>query len=128
MNIYFNQKALIYNSEGKFLALKAAYKKFLWDLPGGGVEIPEEHEPGLRREIREETGLEVENIQPIQVHSGHNKEEGFYIILICYSCNALSGDVQLSQEHTEYRWVTKEEFLELEAIPYQKDLVRSLKS
>ena len=126
MNIYFNQKAIIYNNEGKLLALKASYKKFLWDLPGGGVEMPEEHEAALRREIKEETGLEVGDITPIKVNSAYNKEEDFYIIVICYTCETDSMDVVLSEEHSEYRWVTKDEFLKLEAIPYQLDLVKAV--
>lgn len=125
MQIYLNQKAIIYNQEGKILTLRASYKKFLWDLPGGGVEIPEEHEAGLRREIKEETGLEVKDIKPLEVHSAYNTAEDYYVVVICYSCTALQGEVVLSEEHTEYKWVTREEFLTLKAIPYQVDLVRN---
>ncbi len=124
--IYFNQKALVLNSEGKILALKAAYKKFQWDLPGGGVQLPERAIDALRREIREETGLEVDNVEPMKVETAMRDEKDWYIILIVYRCTALSDQVTLSEEHAQYAWVTPEEFLHLDAIPYQRDIVQSL--
>jgi 8-oxo-dGTP diphosphatase len=123
----FHQKAIVVNSEGKFLTLKKSYAKKTWDLPGGAVEIPEEHEVGLRREIREETGLEVgTGIKPLSVSSGYNHEEGEYFLFIGYVVVALSSEVKISSEHTEFRWVTKEEFLQLDATPYLKDFVAAL--
>lgn len=67
--VNFHQKVIILNAEGKFLILKAAYKGEKWDLPGGAVEIPENHEEALRREVREETGLEVEHIIPLKCNN-----------------------------------------------------------
>jgi 8-oxo-dGTP pyrophosphatase MutT (NUDIX family) len=120
----FHQKAIILNSENKFLALRRSYGQKTWDLPGGGVEIPEEHETGLRREIREEAALEIaDEIKPLQVVSGYNKEEDAYYLFIGYVTKAVSMEVTLSPEHTDYCWVTKEEFLQLEVTPYLRDFV-----
>jgi 8-oxo-dGTP diphosphatase len=122
--INFHQKAILVNSENKFLALKKSYGQKTWDLPGGAVEIPEEHETGLRREIREETGIEIDSaIVPLQVVSGYNKEDDEYFLFIGYRAAARKESVTLSDEHTDYRWVTKEEFLQLDATPYLKEFI-----
>lgn len=124
IKINFHQKAIVLNREKKFLALKRSYGAKTWDLPGGAVEIPEEHETGLRREISEEAGIEVgATIKPLEVVSGFNKEENGYYLFIGYVVTALGEKITLSSEHTEYRWVTKEEFLRLDATPYLKEFV-----
>jgi 8-oxo-dGTP pyrophosphatase MutT (NUDIX family) len=123
MNFNFHQKAIILNSDGKFLALKATYKGLLWDIPGGKVELPEETEIALRREIKEETNFEVSNIKPLLVNSAYNKEEDFYVMVIIYLCTAIGDKPILSSEHSEYRWITKQEFLSLDAISYLKEYI-----
>lgn len=50
---------LIRDDEGRILLGRTAYAPRLWNLPGGRVEVPERVPHGLRREVREETGLEV---------------------------------------------------------------------
>ncbi|MBI2056295.1 MAG: NUDIX domain-containing protein [Candidatus Sungbacteria bacterium] len=121
--INFHQKAIVSNREGKFLVLKASYKGLRWDLPGGAVEIPEEHETALRREVKEEAGIDIDNIIPLVVETAYNKDEDNYVLFIGYRCKAVNGDVKLNNEHTEFRWVTKDEFMELETTPYLKDFV-----
>lgn len=124
MKVGFHQKAAVFNKEGKFLAIKRSYGAQTWDIPGGAVEIPEVHEDALRREIREEAGIEVDQIAPLQVKSAYNKEADEYVLFIGYLCFARSSEVHISTEHTEYRWVSKDEFLQMEATPYVKDFVR----
>lgn len=122
--INVHQKAVVVNSENKFLALKKSYGQKTWDLPGGAVEIPEEHEIALRREIREEAGIEIDSVVvPLQVVSGYNKEDDEYFLFIGYRAAVRKESVVLSDEHTDYRWVTKEEFLQLDATPYLKEFV-----
>lgn len=126
--IKFHVKAIVYNSEGKFLALKRSYGGQHWDVPGGGVEIPENHEVALRREVLEETGLEISEIKPLVVDSGYNKEEDAYFLFIGFTCNcdATTSIIKLSNEHTEYQWVNKEKFLVLDATPYLFEFVKHI--
>ena len=122
--IYLHQKAVILNNESKFLVLKALYKGFKWDLPGGALEFPELNDVALKREVKEETGLEIENIVPLDIQTSYNKEQDDYVIFIGYKCVTLPGEITVSSEHSEYAWVTKNEFLQMDATPYLKDFVR----
>jgi 8-oxo-dGTP pyrophosphatase MutT (NUDIX family) len=123
LKVAFHQKAIILNHEGKFLALKASYKGLRWDLPGGGVEIPERAEIALHREIKEETGLEVEDIKPITLETAYNAEEDEYIMFAGYVCRALGDTINVSGEHTEYAWVSVDEWRDLDSIPYLKNFI-----
>lgn len=52
--------AIILNDEGEILLVKHNYGKYNWELPGGGSEQNESAEDTAKREVREETGLEVQ--------------------------------------------------------------------
>lgn len=123
--IHLHQKAIILNNESKFLILKASYKGLKWDLPGGALEFPELHNAALKREVKEETSLDIESITPLDIQTAYNKEQDDYIMFIGYRCAALSGEVIVSTEHSEYAWVTKDEFLQMDATPYLKDFIKN---
>lgn len=122
VEVKFHQKAIIFNQDGKLLALLRSYTNKKWDLPGGAVEIPENHEAALLREIQEETGLVVSGIRPMEVQTA-KADDGSYLIFIGFTCTTDSTAVVLSHEHTDYRWVDVKEFLSLDATQYLKDFV-----
>ncbi len=125
----FLQKAVVFHpKQNKFLALKRAAdarsRSNCWDLPGGNVLFGENHHSSLTREIAEETSLKVKDVHPIQIVT--NCEKQVYYLFIGYSCQAVSSKVKISDEHSEYRWVTKAEFLELVSADFLMDLVKQL--
>lgn len=124
MKTYIAQRAIILRSDKKFLALQAVGKKYPWELPGGGVSIPESLHDGIQREIREETGLTISVFTPFFVDSRHDKKERCYSIFLCYSSNAHTDTIVISKEHSGYKWVSVRQFLLLNAAPYQHDLVK----
>ena len=123
IEVRFHQKAIVLNQEDKFLVLKRAYTNKKWDLPGGAVELPETHQDALCREIKEETGLEITDLQPECVQTADG-DDGTYTLFIGYSCRALSEEVILSPEHTEFSWVSVNEFLNMDATAYLKYFVK----
>ena len=120
-NVRLIQKCLIIDPAGKILALKRSSDDHSrggnWDLPGGGYEQGEQVIEAIKREVFEEAGLTAKNLRPIFVDNHMNVEKGFFAGLnvfgICYECTDWVGEVALSDEHTDYQWVTAEEFAQL---------------
>jgi 8-oxo-dGTP diphosphatase len=79
-----------------------------WECGSGRVEYGEEPEAAVRREAREETGLEVDVLGPVDAfhyYRGLAREEA---VCIAYHCRAREGDVRLSNEHDASQWVPLE--------------------
>lgn len=125
--MFVSQKAFVFNGEGKFLTLfrteTAPTRPNTWDLPGGILETGEDPEEAVRREIREEAGIEVKEVKPLTL-VGEYSMRNDYVITVAYSAHAIEGEVVLSYEHNDYKWVTAEEFMLLESSDKWKDLVQ----
>lgn len=118
-NVKFLQKCIVVNKEGRILALHRdpndARRPNCWDFPGGNYEQGETVEECIKREVWEETSLIVYSCRPIHVASNMGKTyQDINVIALAQLCDKWEGDVVLSDEHTEYRWVNPAEFMELE--------------
>ena len=86
--------------------------KGYWSLPGGIVEAGEKLEDGIRREVREETGLEVEPgpvfeiFERIMPDSGGRPE--YHYVLIDYLCRVVGGRLAPASDVSNAAWVAKE--------------------
>jgi nucleoside triphosphatase len=83
-----------------------------WGLPGGGIEPGETLESALRREIREEVGLEIAQIEPLFFKDGvfpklypDGRREEIYMIFLVFACQSLGQEVRLNEELEAYDWV-----------------------
>ncbi len=111
--VYFGQKAFI-EKNGKVLVLRdplalVAGQSGL-DFPGGKYRWTESLEDGLRREVKEETSLEIEIGKPFFVWTSHRlrlKIKSQPMVYLGYMCRYKSGEIKLSGEHIEYGWVDK---------------------
>lgn len=89
-----------------------------WDFPGGGLDDDEDPTEGIKREVLEETSLKIEPIKVIWKTQA--EVNGNMVEYKVYSVKLLSDEIKLSHEHTEFKWLTKEELLKLKVEPYIK--------
>ena len=77
-----------------------------WYLPGGQLEESERPDEAARREIREETQLEVEDLRLFRAWH-YRRAEGEHAVGITYTCEVPAGtEQQINEEHLAARWVT----------------------
>lgn len=110
--------ALIFHPRSRHVLMVRTHKwSNLWGIPGGKIKGGETAEAALRRELKEETGLEVERIQFQLVQDCIHSPEFYrpaHFLLLNYTCEAVNADgVRLNEEAQEYRWCAMEEALKL---------------
>jgi ADP-ribose pyrophosphatase YjhB (NUDIX family) len=101
--------ALIVDDQDRLLLMKRS-DSGCWGQPGGEVELGEVVETAARREVREETGLEVGEMTLFGVFSGpelfyrYPNGDEVYNVTIVYVIRDWLGEVRLNGEHTNWRW------------------------
>ncbi|MBN2644183.1 MAG: (deoxy)nucleoside triphosphate pyrophosphohydrolase [Desulfuromonadaceae bacterium] len=95
----------------------------LWEFPGGKLEENESPEAGLRRELDEELGLEVE-IEGIY-HVLHHRYETGPVLLLVYRCRSHSTRVEHRQV-ADHAWALPEQLSEYAILPADAELVRRI--
>jgi phosphoglycolate phosphatase len=102
--------ALIFNSQNEMLMVRTQKWSNMWGIPGGKIKLGESSLAALHREIKEETDLEIEQVEFVLVQDCiHSKE--FYreahFVLLNYMCRTADGsNVKLNEEAQEFRWVS----------------------
>jgi ADP-ribose pyrophosphatase YjhB (NUDIX family) len=108
--------ALIHDGGGRVLMLRTHKWSNLWGIPGGKIERGETSTDALRREIREETALELDEVRFVMVQDCIDSPEFMrpeHFILLNYLAQATSTAVVLNDEAEEFRWLTPEDALKL---------------
>ena len=129
-DVTFSQKIVLFHPKNPelFAVLKRSRPSTnprLWDLPGGNVLYGELHMDSLKKEILEETGItETLNLEPVFVSTRVLTDPDIYRLFIGYKGTSLSENITISKEHTEYKWVTLEEFSNLDAKETLKEVAK----
>lgn len=109
--------ALIFNDVGQVLLVRTNKWSNLWGIPGGKIEWGEPSDAALRRELLEETGLEVTDIEFVMVQDAINPPEFYkpaHFLLLNYTCTAPGFQiVRLNAEAQEFRWLSLPEAFSL---------------
>ncbi len=124
---YVGAKAIIFNTKlKKLLVLKRSVYDIaagFWENAGGKKEVGETLEDSLKREVQEETGIEVNDFYFLYTSVNNEKNNPYFII--GYFVPTEKEDIELSFEHVEYRWVSIEEYLELVDMTIRHDFRNS---
>ncbi|QKW09073.1 NUDIX domain-containing protein [Streptomyces sp. NA04227] len=111
----------VVRDDGRLLAIRRA-DNGSWELPGGVLELDEWPEDGVRREVREETGLDVEVGELTGVYK--NVPRG--ILALVFRCKRVGGAERTSSESTAVEWLTPEQVEERMSEAYAIRLLDAL--
>ena len=104
--------AIVADGQGRIALVKRKDNE-LWALPGGGMELGESIEQGAVREVKEETGLDVEvdglvgvytNPQHVMAYDDGEVRQQFSL---CFTTKLLGGELQFDDESTDIAWVAE---------------------
>lgn len=97
--------------DGKVLAVRRTRKPALahYTLPGGAVETGETLHEAVRREVREETGLDIEPIglaghREAIIRDGEDSVKLHFVIL-CFASRLIGGELRLNDELDDAQWL-----------------------
>jgi mutator protein MutT len=106
--------ALIFEA-GKVLLVRRANEPLagFWSLPGGAIELGEKSQEALLREVKEETGLDVEVVRVAEIFDriflDAQGEVEYHYVLIDWLCRPTGGTLRHASDASAARWVTREE-------------------
>ena len=111
---------IVLDSQERALILKRSeevgYGANRWSVPGGHIQEDETNEEGAIRETKEETNLEVSNLD-------HIKSLGRLHFFVAHG---FSGDLKINLEHTDSAWVTHEDLSEYDIVEETKSILDEL--
>ena len=103
--------ALVVDDEGRVLLSRRAGDpgEGMWDLPGGFIEEGEEPLETLRRELLEETGVEIEPIEFLGGLSDRYGDGGVYTLNLYWTVRIASGRPEPADDVADLRWFAPDE-------------------
>jgi len=128
MELQVGVKILLKNKDGKYLVICRSVEKYpevkgRWDIPGGriipGVSLVE----NFKREIKEETALEIIGEPTLMAAQDIFRIKGRHVVRLTYIGDA-TGEVFLDEENEEYKWLSLEEISRLDSLDiYLKEIL-----
>lgn len=121
-------KALIQNKSGEYLFIRRAKTmdgeaEPHWDIPGGRIDPAEELMVALAREIYEETGMKLEVVpELLAAQDIIPPGRDLHVVRLTYRARA-NGELKLSDEHQESKWMTSAEARQDNLDKYIRDII-----
>ncbi|PTX15592.1 NUDIX domain-containing protein [Halanaerobium congolense] len=122
--------AVIFNPENKVLICRSTKWNSKYIIPGGHIESGEKMEEALVREVKEETGLEIYDIELLSLkESIYDKSFGRqkHFIFIDYICKTDFCEVKLNDEADVYEWISLKELDDYDLEDFVKNLLEELR-
>ncbi len=118
--------------DGKILLVKRANEpnRGFWSVPGGVVRLGETLHSALIREVKEETGLDIEvkDIACVSEEIFRNGDIKFHYIIIDFFAEVKSGELKAGSDAMDAKWFTFDEVERIQAVEFIKKFVRRLKN
>ncbi len=127
MNLQVGVKILLKNDQDKYLIVCRSLEKYpsvkdKWDIVGGRIDPGFSLIENLKREVKEETGLGIID-EPQLIFAQDILKEDNHVVRLTYT-GAANGDVVLSDEHTDFKWLTIDEIKNMELVDrYLKEVL-----
>lgn len=122
--------ALIFNKEGKLLICKSHKWDNKYVIPGGHIEYGEKIKDALKREILEETNLEVYDIKLLSINENildNEFHQDKHFIFLDFICKSKSSKVSLNDEAQSFKWVDLEKIEKYNIGNMLKKLIKEIK-
>lgn len=121
-------KVLLKNGDGKYLLVRRSSEKYpevgpRWDIVGGRINPGATLLDNLKREVKEEVGLELEKEPRLIAGQDILRVPGRHVVRLTY-VGEIRGEPRLDHDHTEFGWFTKEDLRQMENLDvYFKELL-----
>ena len=117
MDLQVGVKILLKNEEGKYLVVRRSNEEYPeigaeWDIVGGRINAGFSLLENLKREVLEETGLQIK-YEPKLIAAQDILKKEKHVVRLTY-LGLADGEVKLSDEHSEYKWLSLKEISKLE--------------
>ena len=114
--------AMVTNGRGEVLLVNSPWRG--WEYPGGLIEPGESFEAALKREVREESGVEIEITGVVGICKNVERN----IVNIDFTACYVGGELTTSEESTEVGWFTPEKAMEMITFPLTKKRLANMLS
>ncbi len=128
MELQVGVKALLQNKEGKYLLVRRSSDKYpevgpKWDIVGGRINPGETLLENLKREIKEETNLDMNKEPELVAAQDILRVPERHVVRLTF-VGEIEGEPEIDDDHTEFRWFTAEQIREIENLDkYVKELI-----
>ncbi|MFH1523210.1 MAG: nucleotide exchange factor GrpE [Patescibacteria group bacterium] len=109
--------ALIFNEKDELFLMKTVQWKNRYTLPGGKLEIGEDFIEAVKREVKEETNMDIEDVELFHVYNGKDIEKEYtlgvkHFVFFDYKAKVKgSPKIELNEEGIDYKWLKVEDWL-----------------
>ncbi len=117
-------------ADGRTLLIKRGHPPLEgeWSIPGGTLELGETLLEGVRRELAEETGLEVRVLDLIEVFERVFRDEAgkprYHFVILDYLCEAVDGEAHAGSDVTDVAWASEPELEKYALTPTATRVIR----
>jgi 8-oxo-dGTP diphosphatase len=99
-----------------------------WSIPGGTLEVGETLLEGVRRELAEETGIEVRVLDLIEVFERVFRDDSgrprYHFVILDYLCELISGQAHAGSDVTDVAWASERDLEKHSLTPTATRVIR----